>query len=306
MYMGIDTGGSKTAIAISDDGLNISERIYGPGVGKAADTETPDEELLKILMPLSKYKVDRICVNLGGKNVTQIKNTVQKLFPHSEIRVYRESSGTLPLYVLKKRNSDIILLAGTGTIAIGKNGDKKYIGGGWGCDIGDEGSGYWIGKQAVIRSLKALDGIGVPTTLCKEILNAETQPVAKTDPEEITTMRDNIRKNLLPVERSKYASYTKTVANCAEKGDSIAKEIFEEAGRHMADLVCATAQKSGLTSCVKLTVMGGLTNIRHLWLSGFEKTTENNNYKVILDFPDTDLSMVAVQLVAESEEFYVK
>lgn len=305
MYMGIDTGGSKTAIVISEDGLTVSERIYGPGVGKATDIETLDGELLNILTPLSNYKVDRICVNLGGKNVAQIKNTVQKLFPDSEISVYRESAGILPLYLLKK-NSGIVLLTGTGTIAIGKNSDKKYIGGGWGCDIGDEGSGYWIGKQAVIRSLKSLDGIGVSTTLCKELLCAETQIIARTNPEDVTSMRDNIRKNLLPVERARYASYAKTVASCAEKGDLIAKEIFEEAGCHLADLVCATAKKLGLTNCIKLIVMGGLTNTKHLWLPGFKKTTDNNDYKVILDFPDTDLSMVAVKLAAESEDFYVE
>jgi N-acetylglucosamine kinase-like BadF-type ATPase len=65
----------------------------------------------------------------------------------------------------------VLMIAGTGSIVYGMN-DQGVIAraGGWGHRVGDEGSGYWIGKQAIIHILKTMDGRVAPNKLAEHIL----------------------------------------------------------------------------------------------------------------------------------------
>ncbi|QQE75405.1 N-acetylglucosamine kinase [Brevibacillus composti] len=77
-----------------------------------------------------------------------------------------ENDGFAALLGATGGDAGILVIAGTGSIAFGVNqaGDTARAGG-WGHRVGDEGSGYWIGKQAVTAVLKAADGRGEPTML---------------------------------------------------------------------------------------------------------------------------------------------
>ena len=52
----------------------------------------------------------------------------------------------------------ILMIAGTGSIALAKIGDKTFRCGGFGYRYGDEGSAYSIGKALISRALKEADG----------------------------------------------------------------------------------------------------------------------------------------------------
>ena len=54
----------------------------------------------------------------------------------------------------------IVVISGTGSIAYGRNAGGAAAGpGGWGHVIGDEGSGYWIGRQALAAVVREVDGL---------------------------------------------------------------------------------------------------------------------------------------------------
>src|SRR5262249_28972129 len=65
----------------------------------------------------------------------------------------------------------IVIIAGTGSIAYGRNGRYEAArAGGWGHIIGDEGSGYWIGREALAAVMREVDGRGPATRLTREVL----------------------------------------------------------------------------------------------------------------------------------------
>lgn len=77
-----------------------------------------------------------------------------------------ENDGFAALLGATGGDAGILVIAGTGSIAFGVNqAGETARAGGWGHRVGDEGSGYWIGKQAVTAVLKAADGRGEPTML---------------------------------------------------------------------------------------------------------------------------------------------
>src|SRR6185295_19261309 len=62
-------------------------------------------------------------------------------------------------------------IAGTGSIAYGRNAQGEAArAGGWGHMIGDEGSGYWIGREALAAVMRAADGRGPLTGLTYDVL----------------------------------------------------------------------------------------------------------------------------------------
>src|SRR2546426_12051867 len=59
------------------------------------------------------------------------------------------------------RGPGVVVIAGTGSIAYGRNAAGQTArAGGWGFAISDEGSGYWIGRAAVASAMRSLDEEG--------------------------------------------------------------------------------------------------------------------------------------------------
>jgi N-acetylglucosamine kinase-like BadF-type ATPase len=65
----------------------------------------------------------------------------------------------------------IVIVAGTGSIAYGRNARGEAArAGGWGYVLGDEGSAYWIGRLALRAVVRHADGRGRPTSLTPRLL----------------------------------------------------------------------------------------------------------------------------------------
>ena len=128
--------------------------------------------------------------------------------------------------------------AGTGSLAFGFNREGKRAGaGGWGTILGDEGSGYWIGIQAMRAAVRAEDGREPPTRLREAICRAL----------EIEDLRELIplmyRRGMA---RHEVAALCPVVAEVARQGDPKAQAILAEAGRELALAVEAVIHKLGM------------------------------------------------------------
>ena len=280
-YLIIDSGGSKTKAAVFSHGSDEPVKtLMAEGFGLATDEDKKIPSLEKILYDFKKdFNISHIAVNLGGKNVTSFSLTLNSVFPGAKTFVFRESDGTAALAFSQKHNCDIVLMLGTGSIAIGRNGDEKIVAGGWGMNIGDGGSGYDIGLSAIRHALASLDDTSELSLLAKEITGL-TYPIEKnTDASEIRDIRDNVRSNISYATRSEIAAYSKIVSEMCEKGDDAALEIMREAGEKMADLAIMCAKKLSLTR-FSVAGCGGLIYALPHFKDSFEE-------KVKKAYPDT-------------------
>jgi len=64
-----------------------------------------------------------------------------------------------------------IVIAGTGSIGFALIGGTRHMVGGWGFQLGDHGSGAWLGHHAVRRAALAIDGLIQPTQLINDVLD---------------------------------------------------------------------------------------------------------------------------------------
>ncbi|SHE76742.1 N-acetylglucosamine kinase [Streptoalloteichus hindustanus] len=142
------------------------------------------------------------------------------------------------------------LVAGTGSVACRVRDHRvERVVGGHGWLLGDEGSAFWIGREAVRATLRVVDGHLPETALATAVL-AEAVGSVPGNPRDLLITAANRAR---PVELARFAPL---VTAAATGGDPTAREIVASAARHLADLVSATRAPDDTGPVV---LIGGLT-----------------------------------------------
>lgn len=144
----------------------------------------------------------------------------------------------------------VALIVGTGSAAIAADGQGgRAVVGGWGYWFGDEGSAYWIGREALQSIARAADGLGPATAL--------TDIVAK------RLQTDNPRALISALEqtgnvRGAIAALASAVGEAANAGDAAATAIVQRATEELALMVECAAEKLNLGATFLLALTGGV------------------------------------------------
>jgi N-acetylglucosamine kinase-like BadF-type ATPase len=156
----------------------------------------------------------------------------------------------------------LALVAGTGAVAAritARGCAATADGNGW--LLGDDGSGFWIGRSAVLAALRMADGRGGPTMLVDSVARALLAPdsVPSTQPDSWSEKaREAYRMWLVPAVMAeppiRLARLAPLVADAAARGDAVAGAILEEA----AWLLTATVRALDPRPGERLVVTGGL------------------------------------------------
>ena len=139
----------------------------------------------------------------------------------------------------------IALIAGTGSVAWGVDATgREARAGGWGYLLGDEGSGYWIGREAVRRVLAEAQRAGTSDVangarthgdLARAVLN---HVGAETPTDLIAAFHEH-------PERTRWAGLARPVCELAERGDPAARVLVADAAAHLSGLVLTAAATLG-------------------------------------------------------------
>ena len=187
--IGVDGGGTKTEAVLVDTMGNVLSRVrggssnfqaLGPDKLKEVLSSLLHEILRKATVPVSN--VSKIYLGLAGAGRESDQQEIRQIFSDTEFKGLIEvnSDAIIALAGAFSNQPGIILIAGTGAICFGKNSQGDIIrSGGWGYLLGDEGGGYYIGKRAIIASLKDFDGRGEKTSL-KSVIEKKFRPVSYT------------------------------------------------------------------------------------------------------------------------------
>ena len=131
----------------------------------------------------------------------------------------------------------IAVIAGTGSVAVGGSPGALRRVGGHGHLVGDEGSGYWIGRMALRAALAGAEGTGPPTRLG----DALTQAAGGSLDELV------LRVQRAPTDRTVLTALAPVVGECADgpDGDPVARTIITEAAATLAGLAHALRRRLG-------------------------------------------------------------
>jgi uncharacterized phosphosugar-binding protein/N-acetylglucosamine kinase-like BadF-type ATPase len=140
--------------------------------------------------------------------------------------------------------SDFVITFGTGITDLIKKDDKVFDLTGHGYLIGDEASGYWIGRQGLNAALKGAEGRGDETSL--------TRTAQDFFQVSSTQLADYIHQLTNPVRE--IAAFAPLVNEAAENHDPVAISILNEAAEEIKSLIVTAIKRADIKS---VALMGG-------------------------------------------------
>ena len=178
--LGFDGGGTKTDCVLMDEsGAILARSQAGPsnplrvGFGAAivAIREAARQAIALAGLP-SDSCAGALCAGLAGAGPPESAEKIRALlaaeFPGSIVQVCTDIDLTL---AATDDGPVIVLLAGTGSFAVGRNSAGETArAGGYGSQIGDEGSAYDIGRRAVLTAMHENDRVGADSLLGQRLL----------------------------------------------------------------------------------------------------------------------------------------
>jgi N-acetylglucosamine kinase-like BadF-type ATPase len=244
--IGIDGGGSKTRGRLVYGEQQVQRVIGSTRVGVVGFTEAC-ERVVQLLVDLTndagidKSEIDAVVVCVAGIWLEEERQR----FAHLLRIIARDSGFNLQDLIATSdaeialrgafgSEAGIMLIAGTGTITLGKNKQGELIrSGGWGIEIDDEGSGAWIGKKGLSACVKAIDGRGIQTSLLHKLADRYPQISLKFPRTIVSAFMDKVFE---------YHHLTQMVLEEAENGDSVCLEIVQEAAERLHENIMAVAK----------------------------------------------------------------
>lgn len=235
--LGIDVGGTKTVCLLADG----DARIIAEGREEGANLQGAGELALeKVLHSVMERTLEgtgivpsAICLGIAGVDRASDEAVVRSIMRRIgyKARILVVNDALIALQAGVGDSAGIVIVSGTGSIAYGRNrhGEASRAGG-WGYVLGDEGSGYWIGRMALRAVVRHADGRGRVTSLTPRLLaHFEVERAAE-------LIHKVYHEEVSP--RS-IAAVAKYVQDARDEGDMVATGILNHAAEEL--ITAATA-----------------------------------------------------------------
>lgn len=262
MFMGIDGGGTHLRVAICAPDMRVlAQGEYGSAnpssIGQDAAAEHIRQGMRDTLERAAVRAVDISAVGVGvaGASVSHssrwLDTVVRGVLP--DVFVALSSDFEIALVGAHGQRYGLLILAGTGSAVYAVNGRGENVQvGGWGYLLGDEGSGYWIGVEALRALTDYADersGAGNISRLPQQIME---------------TLQFDVPRDVINWLYTKSTSRVADVAKLAELvlaeaagGDTGARQIIARAAAHLAEQARA-AQRRLHDPTLPIAFAGGL------------------------------------------------
>ena len=226
-FLGVDGGGTRTRVALVDGAGRECARAEGPPTlidpanpGKTIDVIT---QLCREVASKggADLPVAGLWAGIAGAGTEPTRSVVETALREAGLssRTSVGADAEATFYDAFPSGPGILLLSGTGSIALGRGADGSSIRvGGWGANLGDEGSGYRIGMEALRALVRGEDGRGVSTDLRNPILKV----LGLAEPADLI-------KWIASAQKADVASLVPLISEVAEAGDQAATTVIEKA-----------------------------------------------------------------------------
>jgi glucosamine kinase len=258
LLLGIDGGGSRCRARL----CTISGAVLSEGTAGSANVRLGAEQSFASVHEaavqcmgsagLSSRDFDRVvaCLALAGTSEpNQLEAARAREHPYRRA-VFVSDAEAACIGAHGGRNGGVIVI-GTGSIGWAELNGRQYRIGGWGWPISDEGSGAWLGCEALRRTLWAYDGRIAWTLLLRSLFAR-----FRSDPHAVVAWMTNA----LPKD---FASFAPEIIEHGCANDPVAVELLRLAGGHI-DALARVLVNRGVD---RLSLVGGLAASIEPWLA---------------------------------------
>ena len=294
--IGMDGGGTKTHCLITDSNNKILYECTGSASNfLVKGTEAVSETILDLInkcknqVNIEYSDIDAVLLGTTGAgrkaDAEKLENDLSNYAKSKQIKLPPfkvESDARIALEGAFSGLPGSILIAGTGSIMFGKDEEGHILRvGGFGRYLGDEGSGYAIGRKGLVAVSKQYDGRG-GKTLITGILKE------KFGIDSAEKLISEIYKNNFDM-----ASAAPAVLTAGDKGDNTALKIIDEETDELIDHISAMRKKINQPR-MNLSFVGGIISSNNIYSTLLRKKIAERLPDVNLQEPDYPPAMGAV------------
>ncbi|XAS65861.1 BadF/BadG/BcrA/BcrD ATPase family protein [Micrococcaceae bacterium Sec5.8] len=243
--IGLDIGGTKTRGVRFEDGHAVADESVGSSNVQNVSREDAARNLAELFARIGGGKISRVYAGAGGIDTAEDAAALAALIaphvPGARITVVHDSR---LLLAAGGASTGVAVIGGTGSAAWGRNslgGEARA--GGWGYLLGDEGSGYWLGREAVRHSLRRMNQGLEPDELTSALLAS----CGVDDPNKLIALFHSPKTG-----RRYWAERARLVVDAASAGHGASQELVDQAGRDLAALAEQTVRQLGIDGPVIL------------------------------------------------------
>jgi glucosamine kinase len=228
-FLGLDAGGTKTTAALGDETTVLARANGGSIKPLRVSQEQAQANLGALLADVAKQSgvdlrhITASCVGTAGLRLPQTDGWMRTIISNcvsGAIDVCGDEE--IALDAGFPGQAGVLVIGGTGSNTLGRTSKGTLLTvGGWGPVLGDQGSGYWIGHQALRVALRARD-FRQPTRILERVIKFWNTPSLE---DVINTAHSSPDFSLL----------APLVVQCAEEGDAVALELLERGGRMLGE-----------------------------------------------------------------------
>lgn len=237
VVLGIDGGGTRTRASIVCDGKRLAFAQNGSIKRLRVGAEVAEANLRAVLQDAmaqaSSPVINAATVGVASATMAGVEEWITAVLRDFNItRSEVVGDEVIALDAAFRGGPGILQIAGTGSNCIGRAPDgSRECAGGYSSRLGDEGSGYWIGVNAVRRGLWAYDR-EQPT----RVLEAVGRIWGTNSIDELVGLGDS-------TPGPDFAALSPAISQLAEEGNPVAVGIMAQAAKDLVDFVLLVRDK---------------------------------------------------------------
>jgi N-acetylglucosamine kinase-like BadF-type ATPase len=253
--LGIDAGGTKTVCQLADAEGTVIAESRSTGANLQAVGELQVEKVLHQVMEeaIGAHHImpAAICLGIAGvdrpDDAAVVRGIMKRIGYKARMLVVNDA--LVALEAGAPGQPGVVIISGTGSISYGRNAEGMAArSGGWGYVLGDEGSGYWIGRAALRAVLRAADRRG-PTTALTPLLLAH---FGVDRPQGL--IHEVYHSNLKP---AAIGALAQAVHQAFAKGDEVAIGILRGAANELEASAMSVARRLDLVGGSFVFILAG-------------------------------------------------
>jgi glucosamine kinase len=256
---GVNGGGTKTeAICCDETGRVLGRGYAGPSNYHNVGIKAAINNISKAISKTGFPKPHRLCVALAAVNSKKDYDTLSRALKKIKKDVILEHDAYAEMYTETRGGPGIMVVAGTGSVVMGYDGKRRYRKCDMGWFLGDEGSGYFIGREGIRAAARMVFEDGEHTKITKEIVSQ----VGLGSQEDLMSWAYSKKNTVTSI-----AALSKSVERASLKGDKIATQIIKRSSSTVANAVVDMSRKLKLKNAY---IKDGVFNIK-LYHSNFSR-----------------------------------
>ncbi len=239
LFLGVDGGGSKTlAVIVDKTGCERGRGVAGSSNHEVVGVERAVAAIheavgMATTAAHADFPLTAAWLGLAGVDHPHDVDMLTPAVRSFAATVRMTNDAELVLSALPHQVG-VAVISGTGSIALGRDANGTLVRvGGWGHILGDEGSGFGIGCEALRCAVRAADGRGPATELLDSILRRWQLPAP-----------ESLLEYVYPTfDKTAIAALAPLVLALARSGDPMACKIEARAANELALATMTVARR---------------------------------------------------------------